>query len=168
MQGPVTVYDAGGYAGDSRFADLQPGEERLLSYALDLGTEVKADGRVEPEALDAVKVVKGVLFTTHRLRQSHRYLIKNRSNQERTLLVEGAVSLGSIESTKTGRRRTVPLLGPLAQECDRLINLLDSSIYVTAIRQYKGEIIEGIGLVRTEDLGAHGREFLIDRSSILC
>ena len=36
--------------------------------------------------------------------------------RERTLLVEGAVSLGSIESTKTGRRRTVPLLGPLAQD----------------------------------------------------
>ena len=36
--------------------------------------------------------------------------------RERTLLVEGAVSLGAIEGTKTGRRRTVPLLGPLAQD----------------------------------------------------
>jgi integrase len=36
--------------------------------------------------------------------------------RERTLLVEGAVSLGTIEGTKTGRRRTVPLLGPLAQD----------------------------------------------------
>jgi integrase len=36
--------------------------------------------------------------------------------RERTLLVESAVALGSIESTKTGRRRTVPLLGPLAQD----------------------------------------------------
>jgi integrase len=32
----------------------------------------------------------------------------------RTLLVESAVSFGAIEGTKTGRRRTVPLLGPLA------------------------------------------------------
>lgn len=36
--------------------------------------------------------------------------------RERTLLVEGAVSLGTVESTKTGRRRTVPLVGPLAQD----------------------------------------------------
>src|SRR5205814_5895724 len=36
--------------------------------------------------------------------------------RERTLLVESAVSLGSVESTKTGRRRTVPLAGPLAQD----------------------------------------------------
>lgn len=36
--------------------------------------------------------------------------------RERTLLVERAVSLGAIEGTKTGRRRTVPLIGPLAQD----------------------------------------------------
>lgn len=36
--------------------------------------------------------------------------------RERTLLVESAVSLGSVESTKTGRRRTVPLVGPLGQD----------------------------------------------------
>jgi integrase len=36
--------------------------------------------------------------------------------RDRTLLVEVAVSLGAIENTKTGRRRTVPLLGPLGQD----------------------------------------------------
>lgn len=36
--------------------------------------------------------------------------------RERTLLVEGAVSLGTVESTKTGRRRTVPLVDPLAHD----------------------------------------------------
>jgi Phage integrase family len=36
--------------------------------------------------------------------------------RERTLLVEGAVSLGAIEGTKTGRSRTVRVLGPLAQD----------------------------------------------------
>jgi integrase len=36
--------------------------------------------------------------------------------RERTVLVENAVSIGTVESTKTGRRRTVPLVGPLAQD----------------------------------------------------
>ena len=36
--------------------------------------------------------------------------------RERTLLVERAVSLGEIEGTKTGRQRTVPLVGPLGQD----------------------------------------------------
>jgi hypothetical protein len=88
MQGPMTVYEGAGYAGDTRCQDLQPGEERLLSYALDLGTEVKADGSSAPEQLDAVKVVKGVLYATHKLRQTRSYQIKNRSGQDRTMLVE--------------------------------------------------------------------------------
>jgi integrase len=36
--------------------------------------------------------------------------------RDRTLLVESAVSFGAIEGTKTGRHRTVPLVGPLAQD----------------------------------------------------
>ena len=59
MQGPVTVYEGGSYAGDSRFADLQPKEERLLAYAVDLGTEVKVEEKAEPARLVAVKIVKG-------------------------------------------------------------------------------------------------------------
>src|SRR5205085_188035 len=70
MQGPMTVYEGAGYAGDSRCQDLQPGEERLLSYALDLGTEVKAEGHSGTDQLDAVKVVKGILQATHKLRQT--------------------------------------------------------------------------------------------------
>ena len=40
-QGPITVFEDDAYAGDARIADLQPGETRLLSYAMDLGTEVE-------------------------------------------------------------------------------------------------------------------------------
>src|SRR5262245_63172327 len=39
-QGPVTVFEGSVYAGDTRVLDLQPDEERLVSYAIDLGTEV--------------------------------------------------------------------------------------------------------------------------------
>ncbi len=40
MQGPITVFEGSNYAGDARILDLEPNEERLLSYAVDLGTEV--------------------------------------------------------------------------------------------------------------------------------
>jgi hypothetical protein len=36
MQGPITVFEGSTYAGDARILDLQPNEERLLSYAIDL------------------------------------------------------------------------------------------------------------------------------------
>src|SRR5262249_41851986 len=35
-QGPITVYEGSTYAGDARILDLQKGERRLLSYAIDL------------------------------------------------------------------------------------------------------------------------------------
>jgi hypothetical protein len=88
MQGPVSVFDNGAYAGDARIPDLQPDEERLLSYAIDLGTEVKTETASTPQQLTAVKIVKGVVNATHRLRTTHTYLAKNRSNRERTLIVE--------------------------------------------------------------------------------
>ena len=47
-QGPITVYDTNTYAGDTRILDLQPNEERLLSYAMDQSTEVKTDVKSTP------------------------------------------------------------------------------------------------------------------------
>jgi hypothetical protein len=87
-QGPVTVYDGSSYAGDSRIQDLQPGEERLLSYAVDTGTEVKVESPEYKSQFVALKTVQGVLHATQRMRKPHVYLIKNRSSQDRTLVIE--------------------------------------------------------------------------------
>jgi hypothetical protein len=87
-QGPITVFEGNGYAGDARIADLQPGESRLLSYAIDLGTEVSPEGSNAPDSLLKVKAYKGILYATFKLRQSKTYVIKNRSEHERTVLIE--------------------------------------------------------------------------------
>jgi hypothetical protein len=94
MQGPVAVYEGGAYSGDARVMDLQPNEERLLSYAIDLGTEVKPDSKSSPDQLTAVKVVKGVLQTTHKLRHTKSYQAKNRSEHDRVLIVEHPINAG--------------------------------------------------------------------------
>jgi hypothetical protein len=86
-QGPVTVLDDGSYAGDARLPDLQPNETRLISYAVDLGTEVEAKQKAE-ESLQAVKIVKGILHATYKTRETKTYTVKNRSPQARTLLIE--------------------------------------------------------------------------------
>ena len=88
MQGPVSVYEGGTYAGDGRIMDLQPNEERLLSYAIDQGVEVKPESTAAPEQLIAVKVVKGIMQVTHKLRETKCYLIKNRSPEDRDLIIE--------------------------------------------------------------------------------
>jgi hypothetical protein len=91
MQGPVTVFEGSTYAGDARIADLQPNEERLLSYAVDLGTEVKPEVAADSGRLTHLKAVKGVLHSTTKLREKKTYTVKNRNPQDRTVLIEHPV-----------------------------------------------------------------------------
>jgi hypothetical protein len=91
MQGPVTVFEGSSYAGDARIMDLQPNEERLLSYAVDLGIEVKPEVTADSGRLTHVKAVKGVLYTTTKVRETRKYTVKNRNPQDRTVLIEHPV-----------------------------------------------------------------------------
>jgi hypothetical protein len=88
MQGPVTVFEGSTYAGDARIADLQPNEERLISYAVDLGTEVKPEVAADSGRLTQVKVVKGVLHSTTKVREKKTYTVKNRNPEDRLVLIE--------------------------------------------------------------------------------
>jgi hypothetical protein len=87
-QGPVTVYEGETFAGDARLPDLKPGETRLISYAIDLGTEVVVPEPKSEEALVAVRVSGGRLEAVDRVRRTTRYLIRNRNPEDRTVVVE--------------------------------------------------------------------------------
>jgi hypothetical protein len=91
MQGPITVFEGSNYAGDSRILDLQPKEERLLSYAIDLGTEVDTKPSSDNGRLTKVKANKGILYTTTKIRQTKTYTVKNRNDAERAVLIEHPV-----------------------------------------------------------------------------
>jgi hypothetical protein len=88
MQGPITVIEGSAYAGDSRILDVQPNEERLLSYAVDLGTEVEAVPDNPRRTITKMKALKGSLYSTTREVEGKTYRVKNRSDQDRTLLIE--------------------------------------------------------------------------------
>ena len=90
-QGPITVFDGPNYAGDARILDLQPNEERLLSYAIDLGTEVNPVPSSDNGRLTIVKAVKGILYTTTKMRETKTYTIVNRNDAERIVLIEHPV-----------------------------------------------------------------------------
>ncbi len=91
MQGPITVFEGSNYAGDSRVLDIQPNEERLLSYAVDLGTEVNPVPHSDNGRIVNLKAVKGIVYTTTKIRESKSYTIKNRNDVERVVLVEHPV-----------------------------------------------------------------------------
>ncbi len=88
MQGPITVFDDGAYAGDAKIEDLQPGTERLISYALDLDVEVAPEGKTEPERLRQVRIVKGTLNLQEMQTRRHKFVVKNSAAEPRTLLIE--------------------------------------------------------------------------------
>jgi hypothetical protein len=89
-QGPITVYEGSTYSGDARILDLQKDERRLLSYAIDLGTEVQAVPESDNGRITSVKVVKGIIYTTTKVKDSKTYTIANRSDTDRVVMLEHA------------------------------------------------------------------------------
>ena len=87
-QGPITVYEGSVYAGDTRVLDLQKGEERLISYAIDLGVEVATKTTENNTRITKVRAVKGVIETTSIQREEVQYDIANRASGDRVLLIE--------------------------------------------------------------------------------
>ncbi|MEX1224403.1 MAG: hypothetical protein WEA31_07635, partial [Pirellulales bacterium] len=88
MQGPVTVFDGGIYAGDAKISDIAAGSERLLSYAMDLNTEVSFETKGAPEQLVSVKIVRGNLITDRKYFRSREYTIKNSNAAAKKVLIE--------------------------------------------------------------------------------
>jgi hypothetical protein len=88
MQGPITVFEAGAYAGDARIEDLAPGADRLLSYGLDLATEVDPQSGARPVDLLTVVVHKGVIIATRKYSEEKTYNIRSHDLKKKTLIIE--------------------------------------------------------------------------------
>ncbi|MFN0136632.1 MAG: hypothetical protein ACKVS9_11010 [Phycisphaerae bacterium] len=90
MQGPVTVFDGGVYAGDAKLPNLKPDEKRLVGYALDLGVEVTQQQQASSGEIVSLKIAKGVLIHRHKYVDDRVYQIKNKEQKPRTLIIEQA------------------------------------------------------------------------------
>lgn len=88
MQGPVTVFDGSAYAGDARLDDVPPGQDRLISYALDLKAEVEVQTPSETQDLISISIKRGLLYATRKWVEERRYQIKNRDQKAKTVLIE--------------------------------------------------------------------------------
>jgi hypothetical protein len=88
MQGPITVFDDGVYAGDAKIADLPPGSQRLVTYAMDLDTEVAPQSKGGPEQLVSVRLVKGTMITQRKFTRTQEYTVKNSGRRPKNVLIE--------------------------------------------------------------------------------
>jgi hypothetical protein len=88
LAGPITVLEDGGYAGDARIDNVPPGQERLVSFGVDLQVLVDATQRRTVTKLQSAKISKGVIEFSNRTVDTQEYLIENKSDAEKTVIVE--------------------------------------------------------------------------------
>ncbi|HUE72927.1 MAG TPA: hypothetical protein VMP01_18725 [Pirellulaceae bacterium] len=91
LQGPITLFDGNEYAGDARIEDVPPGSTRLVSYALDLETEIVSEVKPEQQTIVALSVSKGGLHIKQKGMKSAHYTIKNSGSKTKTVLIERPV-----------------------------------------------------------------------------
>ena len=86
--GPITLFEAGAYAGDARIGMLSPGDEALLSYSLDLAAIVSYTNETAPDKLERAIITSGLLTTTTRSSVSTLYTISWTHDDGRVLVIE--------------------------------------------------------------------------------
>ncbi len=94
LAGPVTVLEAGSYAGDARIDDVPPGQERLLSYGIDLQMLVNASRNTEESIMTSAGIVKGVLRLQRKHVFTQEYIAENKGPKDRVLIIEHALRRG--------------------------------------------------------------------------
>jgi len=92
--GSLTVIDGNAYAGEALMDRLKANEQRLISFALDLGTHVRVRNNADREPARIVKVVNGV-FQVHYFQTSEKlYQITNQTNRPKVMYIEYPVQDG--------------------------------------------------------------------------
>lgn len=86
--GSLTVIDRDAYAGEALMERLKPKEQRLISFALDLGTLVTVENKQDSEPAKIVKVVNGVLQVHYFQSDKKIYKITNQTDRKKVLYIE--------------------------------------------------------------------------------
>jgi hypothetical protein len=114
--GPITVYDAGAYAGEALVETLKAGDKRLIGYAVDYGTRITNNFDNGDENVLEVHSNNGILAIKRSERDHRTYEIKNVDAKAKTLIIQQdglneytVISPKPIERTATAYRFEVHL-----------------------------------------------------------
>jgi hypothetical protein len=92
--GAMTIIDGNAYAGEALMERLKPAEQRLISFALDLGTLVNVRQKEDRAPAFLVRILNGV-FQAHYHRQDKKtYTLANQTDHTRVVYVEHPVRPG--------------------------------------------------------------------------
>ncbi len=99
--GSLTVIDRDAYAGEALMKRLKPKEQRLISFALDLGTNVRVRTKQDRDPAKLIKVVRGV-FQVHFFRSNRKsYSITNQTDRKKVVYIEYPIKNGWKLSAET-------------------------------------------------------------------
>lgn len=114
LQGPITIFDGGEYAGDARIADIAPDSKRIITYALDLETEIAPQPAVVTRQLVSLSISEGGIHVKQKETRTRDYIIKNESGKEKVVWIEQpiepqwtVVGLEPQETTRSLHRFTI-------------------------------------------------------------
>jgi hypothetical protein len=94
LQGPMTVLEKGSYAGDARIDNVPPGQERLLSYGIDLDMLVDNTKNRQTGSVLTAKIDKGELTISRKLVASQEYAANNKTGKDKMLVIEHPIRYG--------------------------------------------------------------------------
>jgi hypothetical protein len=86
--GPITVYDAGAYAGEALVETLKAGDKRLISYGVDLGMRISTKWDSSSNVVREIHSHRGIITTRSAVQETKTYTIKNVDAQAKTLVIE--------------------------------------------------------------------------------
>jgi hypothetical protein len=121
--GPITVYDAGAYAGEALMETLKAGDKRLISYAVDLGTRITEAFGGKAAIVREIHASRGIVTTKYAAEESRTYTVRNVDQKAKTLIVEHPLRPGytllsqkPAEKTATNYRFELPLAAGVTRE----------------------------------------------------
>jgi hypothetical protein len=121
--GPITVYDAGAYAGEALMETLKAGDKRLISYAVDLGTRITEAFGSKAALVREIHANRGMVTTKYAAEETRTYTVRNVDQKAKTLIIEHPVRPGYTllsqkpkEKTATNYRFELPLGAGATQE----------------------------------------------------
>jgi hypothetical protein len=130
--GPITVYDAGAYAGEALMDTTKTGDKRLISYGIDLGTRITTAYDSKQAIVREVHFNRGVLVSRMAAQETRTYTIRNVDAKAKTLIIEHPVRGGyvllnpkSAEKTATSYRFEVPV----ASKADQTFTVEEERVF---------------------------------------
>jgi hypothetical protein len=161
--GPITVYDAGAYAGEALMETLKASDKRLISYAVDLGTRITEAFGSKAAVVREVHAFRGYLTTKYAAEETRTYTVRNVDQKAKTLILEHPLRPGYTllsqkpkEKTATNYRFELALAAGATQE----FAVNEERVYdeSTAVSNYNSDTL--VQYVQNRAIGAAARQQL--------